>query len=53
MNALDARLLPAAQFDRLLELLHQRGYQTIGPRLRDGAIVYDELRSMADLSVFR
>ncbi len=49
MTAMDARLLPAARFDALLGLLIRHGYQAIGPRVRDGAIVYDELRSSADL----
>ena len=33
----------------LLAALRQRGFLVVGPRLRDGAIVYDEIRSVADL----
>ncbi|MCL4544565.1 MAG: 4Fe-4S dicluster domain-containing protein [Chloroflexi bacterium] len=33
----------------LLVALQQRGYRAIGPTIRDGAIVYDELVSPADL----
>ncbi|HTV55084.1 MAG TPA: 4Fe-4S dicluster domain-containing protein [Terriglobia bacterium] len=30
-------------------VLREKGYQVLGPRMRDGAIVYDELNSAADL----
>ena len=33
----------------LFDALVQRGYKVLGPTLRDGAIVYDELTSMTDL----
>jgi sulfhydrogenase subunit beta (sulfur reductase) len=33
----------------LFEVLKANGYQPVGPRLRDGAIVYDELSSADDL----
>ncbi len=33
----------------LLEALHARGYRLIGPRIRDQAIVYDDIASLADL----
>jgi ferredoxin len=35
--------------DRLFEALHDRGYRTVGPVSRDGAIVYDEISSSAEL----
>ena len=35
----------------LLDALQARGFQTVGPTVRDGAIVYDELQSIADLPV--
>jgi NAD(P)H-flavin reductase/NAD-dependent dihydropyrimidine dehydrogenase PreA subunit len=41
--------LPRADLDRLLALLHEDGRTIIGPLVRDGAIVYDEVRSIADL----
>jgi NAD(P)H-flavin reductase/NAD-dependent dihydropyrimidine dehydrogenase PreA subunit len=41
--------LPRGELDRLLELLHDDGRTVIGPMARDGAIVYDEIRSAADL----
>jgi sulfhydrogenase subunit beta (sulfur reductase) len=37
--------------DRLLAALGAAGYTVVGPTVRDGAIVYDELRSAADLPV--
>ncbi|MBI4604872.1 MAG: 4Fe-4S dicluster domain-containing protein [Planctomycetes bacterium] len=35
--------------ERLLGLLREEGYRTIGPTVRDGAIVYDEIESVRDL----
>jgi ferredoxin len=35
--------------DRLVEALRARGYQVVGPKLRDGAILYDELASADEL----
>ncbi len=35
--------------DALLQALRGRGYRTIGPTVRDEAIVYDEIHSIADL----
>jgi ferredoxin len=35
----------------LVEVLRRRGYQVVGPKLRDGAIVYDELESADELPV--
>jgi sulfhydrogenase subunit beta (sulfur reductase) len=34
---------------RLVEGLRERGYRVVGPRLRDGAILYDELSSAEEL----
>jgi ferredoxin len=33
----------------LIDMLKTRGFQVLGPTLRDGAIVYDEIASLADL----
>src|SRR5512132_4355010 len=33
----------------LVEALRARGYQVVGPKLRDGAILYDELSSADEL----
>jgi len=43
-------LAPAAIWD-LCKALVDRGYKVVGPTVRDGAIVYDELRSLDDLPV--
>jgi ferredoxin len=37
--------------DRLLSALADRGYRVLGPTVRDGAIVYDDLDSAADLPI--
>lgn len=35
----------------IISALHRRAYVTVGPTVRDGAIVLDEIRTMADLPV--
>ncbi|MBL8222354.1 MAG: 4Fe-4S dicluster domain-containing protein [Bryobacterales bacterium] len=42
-------VLTVPQLDQLLSQLQKEGYLTIGPTLGDGAIVYDEVRSVKDL----
>ncbi len=37
--------------EELVGALRRRGYRVVGPKLRDGAIVYDELDSAAELPV--
>jgi len=41
--------LHKADFDRLLTRLHEYGYQTIGPRVDQNSLVYDEIEGLADL----
>ena len=43
--------LEAEHLGALLEALKRRGYTTVGPTVRDGCIVYDEIYSTADLPV--
>lgn len=45
----DRVLLPADRLDDLLAALRDRGYRVLGPRVRDGAVKHEELRSAADL----
>lgn len=42
-------ILQAEHLDRLVQLLRQSGYRVIGPVLSEQSIVYDEIRSAADL----
>lgn len=42
-------ILGADQLVKLIEALVRNGYEVIGPRLRDGAIVYDNVESVEDL----
>jgi ferredoxin len=44
-------VLQSTDFQKLLDSLIKRDYQVLGPTVRDGAIVYDELISAADLPV--
>jgi len=43
------RILEAKRLQQLLEALSRRGYRIIGPAVRDGAIIYDEIDSAAQL----
>lgn len=43
------RVLDPAGLKALIAALFDRGYRVIGPTLRDGAIVYDEVRGVSDL----
>ncbi|MBZ5726162.1 MAG: 4Fe-4S dicluster domain-containing protein [Acidobacteriia bacterium] len=45
---LQARLAPE-EIDKLIRGLARRGYQVLGPTVRDGAIVYDEVAGAQDL----
>jgi sulfhydrogenase subunit beta (sulfur reductase) len=44
-----ASVIGSAALDDLIGALADRGYTVIGPRVRDGAIVYEEISSVADL----
>ena len=44
-------VIERSDFDRLFESLAERGYTTVGPTIRDQAIVYDEIRCTADLPI--
>ena len=44
-------VVDADDFQHLLDALAQRGYQVVGPTVRDGAIIYDAIDSVADLPV--
>lgn len=45
----EARVLSRDGLDSLLGALRRAGYAVIGPTVRDGAIVYDEIGGVADL----
>ncbi len=42
-------ILDCAGMDALLQELIDRGFRPVGPTVRDGAIVYDDLAAMSDL----
>src|SRR6516164_10300757 len=44
-------VMARGHLDQLLETIARRGFRLIGPTVRDGAIVYDEISSSADLPV--
>ena len=46
-----AYVIEQSDLDRLFSALRNRGYQIVGPAIRDGAIIYEELGSTADLAV--
>ena len=45
----DHLVMAPDRLDDLFGALRERGFRVIGPTVRDGAIVYDDLASMADL----
>jgi ferredoxin len=45
----DSLLAAASDLDALLRALRHRGYTLLGPRLRDGAVVIDEIEGAVDL----
>jgi sulfhydrogenase subunit beta (sulfur reductase) len=44
-----AVVLPAPQLQRLLDVLHGHGWNTIGPRVKDGAIVLAPIQRVTEL----
>jgi len=44
-------VMGAVQLRKLIELLASRGYEVLGPTVRDGAIVYDRIESASELPV--
>ena len=42
-------VLAPSQLDLLIQILLRRGFEVLGPTIRDGAIVYDRLSSQEDL----
>jgi ferredoxin len=47
----DAALIERDDLDALIAALSARGYTVVGPTVRDGAIVYDEIAATDDLPV--
>jgi hypothetical protein len=47
----DTVILDSADLGKLFDALVERGFRVIGPTVREGAIVYDDLRSPGDLPV--
>jgi len=45
------QVLTRDDFPVLLKALQKKGYRTVGPMVRDGAIIYDELNSVDDLPI--
>src|SRR5208282_4138966 len=45
------RLLSKPRLDDLIGLLVQDGYEVIGPRVDQGAIIYEQIRSAHDLPI--
>jgi ferredoxin len=43
------RILERAALDRLIDRLAEQGFRVLGPTVREGAVVHDEIRSTADL----
>jgi ferredoxin len=46
-----ALVIPLDGLDEIVVVLRRRGYRVIGPRVRDGAVVYDDIAGAADLPI--
>lgn len=42
-------VLESADLQQLIDVLWRKGYRVVGPTVRNGVVVYDELKSTADL----
>ena len=51
MIASNPSVISPEALQALVEALRDRGYRVLGPTVRDGAIVYDELESATELPV--
>ncbi len=47
----DRAIIERSDLPRLFQVLQQQGYRVVGPTVREGAIVYDELSSFDDLPI--
>ena len=45
------QVIDRKSFDTLFDVLRARGFEVIGPLVRDGAVVYDHLRSASELPI--
>jgi ferredoxin len=50
-RAWNSTIIEAGDLQHLFDALKRRGYQLLGPRLNDGAIVYDEIHSVSELPI--
>lgn len=51
VRAVEYAVVQRDQLQTLLDVLRGKGYELVGPTLRDGAIVYDSFETLADLPV--
>jgi ferredoxin len=51
LTELDTAVLEPDALEALVSALRGHGYRVLGPKLRDGAIVYDDLHSAAELPI--
>jgi ferredoxin len=51
MNAHRHAVVTRADLPRLFEALQARGYCLVGPTIRDGAIIYDQIKAIDDLPI--
>jgi sulfhydrogenase subunit beta (sulfur reductase) len=51
MPVADTAVIEPDALEELIRALHDRGFRVLGPTVREGAIVYDELESAAQLPI--
>ena len=45
------QIVDRKSFDKLIDVLQARGFEVIGPIVRDGAVVYHRLQSASELPI--
>lgn len=51
VNDKNSQWLERRGLERLRDVLHEHGFQVLGPTVRDGAVVLDEIRTVEDLPI--
>ena len=51
MTTNQAFILERSDFQQLLDILRNRGYRVIGPTVRDGAIIYDDVSTVDEFPI--
>ena len=45
------RVVEREDFQRLLDVLAEKGYRLVGPTVRDGSVIYDDIQTVSDFPI--